>query len=385
MRPLLNILNSWKKPEEDEEFVDKAVDSLFKKLKTKPGKFKKKRIFLLWIFLIIFWVLKKGAIEELEHAINNPSMPSKCVTIPRSLDGRLQVSHRKGLPHVIYCRIFRWPDLQSHHELRAIDTCEFSFSAKQAEVCINPYHYERNEVPAVSAVLVPKVELTSSQTHAPTNLCSNPINRHLQNNNAQTNYLNQHVNGNPFYQQYYLENHQQFLQNSSTCYTPDPALLGEKENSFKPQRSTPASLASPIVAFSNKPNNLSYAVSSHYSLSNHMSHSYGSSGSPHTSKSEELESSMETNGSSQNVSNFDSDVLYQSISYQEPLNWCSIVYYELNQRIGEVFNAASSKIYVDGYTNPCNNWGRRFCLGMFSNVNRNSTIENCRKHIGRGN
>lgn len=38
MKPLLNILNSWKRPEKDEEFVDKAVDSLFKKLKTKNGK-----------------------------------------------------------------------------------------------------------------------------------------------------------------------------------------------------------------------------------------------------------------------------------------------------------------------------------------------------------
>jgi hypothetical protein len=115
MKPLFNRLNSWnsswKKPDEDEEFVDKAVDSLFKKLKT-----------------------KKGAIEELEAVINNPNSnhTSKCVTIPRSLDGRLQVSHRKGLPHVIYCRVFRWPDLQSHHELRSVENCLFSFSSKQS-------------------------------------------------------------------------------------------------------------------------------------------------------------------------------------------------------------------------------------------------------------
>lgn len=65
----------------------------------------------------------------------------------RSLDGRLQVSHRKGLPHVIYCRLWRWPNLQSHHELKAIDTCEFAFNLKRDEVCVNPYHYCRIESP----------------------------------------------------------------------------------------------------------------------------------------------------------------------------------------------------------------------------------------------
>jgi hypothetical protein len=78
------------------------------------------------------------------------------------------------------------------------------------------------------------------------------------------------------------------------------------------------------------------------------------------------------------------DNISQLIHYQEPTNWCSIFYYELNSRVGEAFYAAYNNVFVDGYTNPCNNYGRRFCLGMFSNVNRNLTTENCRRHIGRG-
>lgn len=40
------------------------------------------------------------------------------------------MSHRKGLPHVIYCRVYRWPDLQSHTELQHEDTCLHPFAAK---------------------------------------------------------------------------------------------------------------------------------------------------------------------------------------------------------------------------------------------------------------
>ena len=77
-----------------------------------------------------------------------PHGPCGCSALRRSLDGRLQVSHRKGLPHVIYCRLWRWPDLQSHHELRAVDLCEFAFHTKKDEVCVNPYHYQRVETPS---------------------------------------------------------------------------------------------------------------------------------------------------------------------------------------------------------------------------------------------
>ncbi|XP_061484384.1 mothers against decapentaplegic homolog 9 isoform X2 [Rhineura floridana] len=131
--PAVKRLLGWKQGDEEEKWAEKAVDSLVKKLKK-----------------------KKGAMEELERALSCPGQPSKCVTIPRSLDGRLQVSHRKGLPHVIYCRVWRWPDLQSHHELKPLECCEFPFASKQKEVCINPYHYRRVETPVLPPVLVPR-------------------------------------------------------------------------------------------------------------------------------------------------------------------------------------------------------------------------------------
>ncbi|KAL2304798.1 hypothetical protein Nmel_006753 [Mimus melanotis] len=73
----------------------------------------------------------------------------------------------------------------------------------------------------------------------------------------------------------------------------------------------------------------------------------------------------------------------QAVAYEEPKHWCSIVYYELNNRVGEAFHASSTSILVDGFTDPSNN-KNRFCLGLLSNVNRNSTIENTRRHIGKG-
>ncbi|KAM6990879.1 mothers against decapentaplegic homolog 2 isoform X4 [Melospiza melodia melodia] len=173
--PVVKRLLGWKKSAggtagagggeqngQEEKWCEKAVKSLVKKLK------------------------KTGQLDELEKAITTQNCNTKCVTIPstcseiwglstpntidqwdtaglynfseqtRSLDGRLQVSHRKGLPHVIYCRLWRWPDLHSHHELKAIENCEYAFNLKKDEVCVNPYHYQRVETPVLPPVLVPR-------------------------------------------------------------------------------------------------------------------------------------------------------------------------------------------------------------------------------------
>lgn len=66
--PAVKKLLGWKQGDEEEKWAEKAVDALVKKLKK-----------------------TKGAIEDLERALSCPGQPSKCVTIPRSLDGRLQV------------------------------------------------------------------------------------------------------------------------------------------------------------------------------------------------------------------------------------------------------------------------------------------------------
>nr|XP_041567805.1 mothers against decapentaplegic homolog 2 isoform X5 [Taeniopygia guttata] len=324
--PVVKRLLGWKKSAggsggaagseqngQDEKWCEKAVKSLVKKLK------------------------KTGQLDELEKAITTQNCSTKCVTIPstcseiwglstpntidqwdttglysfseqtRSLDGRLQVSHRKGLPHVIYCRLWRWPDLHSHHELKAIENCEYAFNLKKDEVCVNPYHYQRVETPVLPPVLVPRH--TEILTELP------PLDDYTHSIPENTNF---------------------------------PAGI-EPQSNYIPETPPPGYISED-----------------------------GETNDQQLNQSMDTGSPAELSPSSLSPVNHSLDL--QPVTYSEPAFWCSIAYYELNQRVGETFHASQPSLTVDGFTDPSNS--ERFCLGLLSNVNRNATVEMTRRHIG---
>ncbi|KFP45025.1 Mothers against decapentaplegic 3, partial [Chlamydotis macqueenii] len=315
--PIVKRLLGWKKGEQngqEEKWCEKAVKSLVKKLK------------------------KTGQLDELEKAITTQNINTKCITIPRSLDGRLQVSHRKGLPHVIYCRLWRWPDLHSHHELRAMEMCEYAFNMKKDEVCVNPYHYQRVETPVLPPVLVPRhTEIPAEFPPLDDYSHSIPENTNFPAGiEPQSNYIpgSPNLSPNPM---------------SPAHNNLGAAYSSVGENTGSPPDLQPAGLCSPERGM--KQNN---------------------------SSKQSLFFILRACDSFWFV--FCADL--QPVTYCEPAFWCSISYYELNQRVGETFHASQPSMTVDGFTDPSNS--ERFCLGLLSNVNRNAAVELTRRHIGRG-
>ena len=73
------------------------------------------------------------------------------------------------------------------------------------------------------------------------------------------------------------------------------------------------------------------------------------------------------------------------VDYEESPKWCTISYWELTTRVGEMYEATGDRFIIDGFTNPLANIHRnRFSLGQLTNVSRNAMIENTLPHIGKG-
>lgn len=366
---LVRRLLNWRQGDEEETWRNKALDTLIKKLKRQPGE----------------------QYATLQMIMNRKSEDTPCITIPRSQDGRLQVSHRKMLPQVMYCRIFRWPDLQSHHELRSVPTCPYPAQRREGNrICVNPYHYTRVDHPVYPPVVTPRSNEFADASPPPQSPLSPGFNYSSQQQSP--NYFGSQpssVQMAPIpqpahHQAYQSPQHQQENQNDALGYLGAPQLVPMQQSIHGSQQQMPVNFYPNQSPLSDSSwNGAAGSVGPHGdSALMNMAESprgiqqFDSQSSPppgYSGRSQQMAAMPMTVDDCQNNSAIDES--------QE--HWCRITYAELNQKIGEPFKGSSPEVIVDGFTDPSVH-NRRFSLGVLSNINRNSTIEMTRRAIRRG-
>lgn len=227
--------------------------------------------------------------------------------------------------------------------------CFHPYSNKQNEICVNPYHYRRIEV----AGLLPPVLVPRSNEYPE---CDRP--RLLQALRSPVTYL-------------FDKLHQNAASAGAAAYRP-PTMVAPAYYAMDQQQSygspVPLPVASPYdemmdTTDSIPGDDLSQLSSSHSITPSRQQISYNPS-----SSSAMLQPSMD-------FSKF--------FEMPEPDYWCTISYYELNSRVGEIFNVVQTTpiVTIDGFTNPDVN---RLCLGRFNNVLRDRNVQKVRDSIGKG-
>ncbi|CAJ0963940.1 unnamed protein product, partial [Mesorhabditis belari] len=296
---------------DDPKWAEKTVKSLYKKLK------------------------KAKALEELERAISHEDRLSDCIVIQSTLDGKA-TSTKKAYPHVLYSRMWRFPWVRSHNELKTIPNCRYPYAKKMAQVCINPYHYEAYAPPPT----LPPIFVPRSRNYG---------------------------GFNPMPAQYYEE------------IVPNTSFSGdEMRGGFLSEASSPSGsdLTSPSQGGS--PFFTSVQMTSH--SQDALSPQSYLSDDAHQEMMEVDDESGEQRSSQANTP--DSIGSNELVEYWESDCWMTLTYHEMDKRVGEPFNAAHPYLLVDGFSAPHDT--ERFCLGYLNNVNRLPTVADARRHIGRG-
>ncbi|KAJ8285282.1 hypothetical protein GJAV_G00025020 [Gymnothorax javanicus] len=348
---------------ESETFAKRAIESLVKKLKE-----------------------KKDELDSLISAITtNGAHPSKCVTIQRTLDGRLQVAGRKGFPHVVYARLWRWPDLHKN-ELKHVKYCQFAFDLKCDSVCVNPYHYERVVSPGID---LSGLTLTSSVA-ASGLMVKDEFDGQSSSPSVEGHAVQHPPTG-------WAGSSEPF----SGAPDPGPSAASSSSSAFPAITAGSTTQPSRLLSGSHREGLLQMASGpGRGALQN------GFPAAPPATYHHNATSTWTRNSSfPPGVSHHQNGHLqhhppmphphywsvHNEMAFQPPISnhpapdyWCSIAYFEMDVQVGEMFKVPSSCpiVTVDGYVDPSG--GDRFCLGQLSNVHRTEAIERARLHIGKG-
>ncbi|KAM8974659.1 mothers against decapentaplegic homolog 6 isoform 2-T2 [Pelodytes ibericus] len=97
--------------------------------------------------------MKEQALCALLEAVESRgAAPGGCVLVTR----------QGPPPHLLLCRLFRWPELQHPGQLKALSGCQGAGGPESNSVCCNPHHYSRvcgpESPPPPYSRLSPKIE-----------------------------------------------------------------------------------------------------------------------------------------------------------------------------------------------------------------------------------
>uniref|UniRef100_A0AC34QBC1 Mothers against decapentaplegic homolog n=1 Tax=Panagrolaimus sp. JU765 TaxID=591449 RepID=A0AC34QBC1_9BILA len=363
---VVQVLQCYHQGGEEPEFVRKAIESLVKKLKD-----------------------KQTELDALISAVTNGGKEqTSCVTIQRSLDGRLQVAGRKGVPHVVYARIWRWPNVNKN-ELQKMDICRIPNDHPDL-ICINPFHYER-----IVSSGYGNLDMNLNQRQSTTNM---DYQGGLMLQNPTMNQQPVMPMDMPNIQRYpgdmngALTNHMEPMPNEPQTYNPPTFPRGEIMNYQETRPSAPESFSNffmygptqqpTCVITHNDDGTVTMTNSVLPSFSNDDNRDWKTSnGFGFGSHNENRMVLDRYNNIRQQIP----EVIVQENDY-DLSDWCSINYYELDTQIGETFNVSLARedITIDGGTDPGGGRKGRFCLGALSNVHRTEASERARAGIGKG-
>ncbi|KAF8359490.1 sma-4, partial [Pristionchus pacificus] len=299
---ITTVLMAFRQGGEETEFVRKAIESLVKKLKD-----------------------KRLELEALIQAVtSNGKTPTCCVTIQRSLDGRLQVAGRKGVPHVVYARIWRWPNV-AKTELSKLPMCRV-MPDNQDFICINPYHYER-VVSNAGGMMA---------THE-----------------------QQPVSKMPVLQQ----------QLAATATPPVYGLQLPFDGRGDEWPSSQITLTSAA------------ALQADIRMAQQLQQQSGETAEFRGSMFPAVEPPVMHRAHS-----IDLNRVIIPPAQHYPNHWCTINYFEHDTQFGESFKVRREmmSVRVDGGLDPQGERNSRFCVGAISNVHRAGPVEVVRQHIGMG-
>jgi len=387
----------------DKPFHEKAIKALLRKLKREKN--------------------RGNQVNKLLKVVQNKGTGGPeigCIVIPRSLDGRMQVSNKKVQPHVLYCSIWRWPDVRNQHELRNIPDCEYSHHLRRDLICVNPYHYERVRPQPLPPVLVPRLPPNSIPERFINfdSLAKDDFNN--QEWVVADNFNLESITGSRTLQS--PTGYGALSECSEMSEPPSPLSPGLPP--LSPLSASGSSIGSPDSSTQSPPSSIASSIGDnprpgviranadfisrlgnldiineqqqqhqqpppvihdqpHVKLEPEddeypASSSPGSLEAPSEIKSEPYEEQDALGALEQHDQPMRTEVPY----IEDAKSWCTISYYEENKRYGELFQGIYNHLRIDGSSGPSD--GSRFCLGKIANPNRKPDVHMVRMKLGNG-